>query len=660
MTIAKYQTKISLLFDVELIYKIRSLCCKTGILLGYYDIWNNSEVVLSIKAISSINNISSDKGSSDLVILGIFTLDINGTEFPDCSYNYIRASSFLSSDILLLLNIKLDATNSEDLVSVTDIFKFIDRDISLQSIKIIVYSYKSSMLTNFVKLFEIAYKDLYNAINQLKQKGNLNDLKQNSEFLESEVSDKDLSLFDYYKYQMTRSTNAYFEKQHESRNNLHKNDFQFPIFKVFFICWMTVTSFISYSLLIFGSKFRNYYPFANKNLSMTFKGLAYKFNIQSHWMVLYKILITNCDNFNQNYNAIKILLYSTITSIIVDHIFGILLIYVINSFSMQIFQFMIKIYYYLYNDAIYLQFNWLTSLSELKLNKDLSSFLINLLLEAFQLWRDITNYIFSDIELISSFLKVLSALGGFSIAISFVWDVFNIYTFILYYIYVIFSKLHYINIRAISTFYHLFRGRKWNILRNRVDSTINDTEQLLFGTILFTISIFLYPTVAIFYVNFLFIWVPVFLVNILFYIIIYIASHFPYFLSTMYFIYPDHFNSGLYLRSIGNNYKNQIVLTFFTKYPSASPVFKLFFLEMRSDIQNKLNMSRLLKYIFTGQILYILGSYNPFEGKGFGYSACHTSKFICSSSYNEIPFNAFVDLFIKLLSEYNYFNFLDM
>ncbi|OII78146.1 N-acetylglucosaminyl transferase component family protein [Cryptosporidium andersoni] len=650
MTIIKCQTKISLLFDVELIYKIRSLCYKTGILLGYYDIWNNSEVVLSIKAISSINHISTDKWGSDLVILGIFTLDVNGTEFSDYSY-YIRASSLLCSDILLLLNIKLDATNSEDLVSVTDISKFIDRDISPQSIKIIVYSYKFSILTNFVKSFEIAHKDLHNAINQLKQKGNLDDLKQNSKILEDEVSDKDLSLFDYYKYQMTRSTNTYFEKQYQSRNNLHKDDFQFSIFKVFFTFWMTITSFIPYSLLIFGSKFRNCYPFINKNLSMTLKGLAYKFNMQSHWIVLYNILIIN-DNFNHNYNAIKVLLYSTITSIIIDHIFGVLLIYIINSFSMQIFQFMSKVYYYLYNDAIYLQFNWLAS-SELRLNKDLSSFLISLLFEAFQLWKSITNYIFSDIELIFFFLKLLSAVGGFSIAISFVWDIFNIYTFILYYIYVLFSKLHCINIQAISTFYHLFRGKKWNILRNRVDSTINNIEQLLFGTILFTISIFLYPTVAIFYVNFLFIWVPVFLINILFYVIIYIASHFPYFLSTMYFIYPDHFNSGLYLRSIGSNYKNQIVLTFFTKYPPTSPVFKFFFLEMRSDIQNKLNISRLLKYIFTGQILYILGSYNPFECKEFGYSVCHTSKFICNSLYSEIPFNVFVDLFIKLVNTTN-------
>ncbi|EEA04929.1 N-acetylglucosaminyl transferase component family protein [Cryptosporidium muris RN66] len=652
MTIIKCQTKISLLFDVELIYKIRSLCYKTGILLGYYDIWNNSEVVLSIKVISSINHISTDKWSNNLVILGIFTLDINGTEFSDYSYDYIRASSLLCSNILLLLNIKLDATNSEDLVSVTDISKFIDRDISPQSIKIIVYSYKFSMLTNFVKSFEIAHKDLYNAINQLKQKGNLDSLKQNSNILENKVSDKDLSLFDYYKYQMTRSTNTYFEKQYQSRNNLHKNDFQFPIFKVFFIFWITITSFIPYSLLIFGSKFRNCYPFTNKNLSMTLKGIAYKFNTQSQWIVLYNILIINYDNFNHNYDAIKVLLYSTITSIIIDHIFGVLLIYIINSFSMQILQFISKVYYFLYNDAIYLQFNWLAS-SELRLNKDLSSFLISLLFEAFQLWKSITNYIFSDIELIFFFLKLLSAVGGFSIAISFVWDIFNIYIFILHYIYVLFSKLHCINIQAISTFYHLFRGKKWNILRNRVDSTINNIEQLLFGTILFTISIFLYPTVAIFYVNFLFIWVPVFLINILFYMIIYIASHFPYFLTTMYFIYPDHFNSGLYLKSIGSNYKNQIVLTFFTKYPPTSPVFKFFFLEMCSDIQNKLNISHLLKYIFTGQILYILGSYNPFEYKGFDYSVCHTSKFICNSLYSEIPFNVFVDLFIKLVNTTN-------
>lgn len=41
-------------------------------------------------------------------------------------------------------------------------------------------------------------------------------------------------------------------------------------------------------------------------------------------------------------------------------------------------------------------------------------------------------------------------------------------------------------------------GRKWNVLRQRVDSCDYDTSQLLVGTILFTILLFLVPTTVVF------------------------------------------------------------------------------------------------------------------------------------------------------------------
>ena len=41
-------------------------------------------------------------------------------------------------------------------------------------------------------------------------------------------------------------------------------------------------------------------------------------------------------------------------------------------------------------------------------------------------------------------------------------------------------------------------GRKWNVLRHRVDSCEYDTSQLLAGTVLFTILLFLIPTTLVF------------------------------------------------------------------------------------------------------------------------------------------------------------------
>jgi hypothetical protein len=41
-------------------------------------------------------------------------------------------------------------------------------------------------------------------------------------------------------------------------------------------------------------------------------------------------------------------------------------------------------------------------------------------------------------------------------------------------------------------------GKRWNVLRQRTDSYAYDVDQLFLGTLLFTVSIFLLPTVAVY------------------------------------------------------------------------------------------------------------------------------------------------------------------
>jgi phosphatidylinositol glycan class Q protein len=45
-------------------------------------------------------------------------------------------------------------------------------------------------------------------------------------------------------------------------------------------------------------------------------------------------------------------------------------------------------------------------------------------------------------------------------------------------------------------------GKRYNVLRDRVDSWDYDLDQLLFGTILFTLVAFLFPTVTVYYALF--------------------------------------------------------------------------------------------------------------------------------------------------------------
>jgi phosphatidylinositol glycan class Q protein len=64
------------------------------------------------------------------------------------------------------------------------------------------------------------------------------------------------------------------------------------------------------------------------------------------------------------------------------------------------------------------------------------------------------------------------------------------------------ARIYNWQLTIIISLFHLFRGKKRNILRNRIDSCDYDLDQLLLGTILFTLLFFLLPTVAVFYATF--------------------------------------------------------------------------------------------------------------------------------------------------------------
>ncbi|MEQ2243454.1 hypothetical protein ILYODFUR_007280, partial [Ilyodon furcidens] len=62
--------------------------------------------------------------------------------------------------------------------------------------------------------------------------------------------------------------------------------------------------------------------------------------------------------------------------------------------------------------------------------------------------------------------------------------------------------LYCLKIYGLSSLWRLFRGKKWNVLRQRVDSCSYDLDQLFIGMLLFTILLFLLPTTALYYLVF--------------------------------------------------------------------------------------------------------------------------------------------------------------
>ncbi|PYH61594.1 mismatch repair ATPase MSH2 [Aspergillus niger CBS 101883] len=97
-------------------------------------------------------------------------------------------------------------------------------------------------------------------------------------------------------------------------------------------------------------------------------------------------------------------------------------------------------------------------------------------------------------------LKLNNELAAF-LGDLFLWVIEN-WAVHIYSFYIASARIFNWQLTIIISLFHLFRGKKRNVLRNRIDSCDYDLDQLLLGTILFTVLFFLLPTVIVFYLAF--------------------------------------------------------------------------------------------------------------------------------------------------------------
>ena len=100
-------------------------------------------------------------------------------------------------------------------------------------------------------------------------------------------------------------------------------------------------------------------------------------------------------------------------------------------------------------------------------------------------------------------LIVVSGLCGFTCLLSILCDSFSLATIHIYCFYGYAARLYNFQFHGLCSLWRLFRGKKYNQLKDRVDSYSYSNEQLFLGSISFTILLFLLPTVLLYYLVFL-------------------------------------------------------------------------------------------------------------------------------------------------------------
>ncbi|KAI5361424.1 Putative N-acetylglucosaminyl transferase component [Septoria linicola] len=137
----------------------------------------------------------------------------------------------------------------------------------------------------------------------------------------------------------------------------------------------------------------------------------------------------------------------------------------------------------------------------LKLNNELAKFLGDLFLWVIEYWNGCMTELRPALPYVIRIIGVTSFAGA-SLPISMFSDLLSLLTMHIYCFYIASARIYNWQLTIIISLFHLFRGKKRNVLRNRIDSCDYDLDQLLLGTILFTLLFFLLPTVAVFYATF--------------------------------------------------------------------------------------------------------------------------------------------------------------
>lgn len=138
-----------------------------------------------------------------------------------------------------------------------------------------------------------------------------------------------------------------------------------------------------------------------------------------------------------------------------------------------------------------------------KLNKPLASILGNGIL----LWLNFWSFVFEGLlPLVSGGLgkRLLLVCGhtGLTLQLTLMVDLLNLTTWHSHWVYLYFAKLNRLQFGLFSSLSKLFLGKKINVLRHRVDTCEYDVGQLLLGTLLFTVLVFLVTTNLVFFVFF--------------------------------------------------------------------------------------------------------------------------------------------------------------
>lgn len=248
-------------------------------------------------------------------------------------------------------------------------------------------------------------------------------------------------------------------------------------------------------------------PLALKDISACCQQVHLRLEQFSYYPAQYSLLRDRSNNWSSISvkNSDYIRFYNSLWLVANDVIIGIALGSFINDNARETADFFATVLNEYTIEGLKRMIRWLMSYpGGLKLNTELAAFLGDLFLWVIEYWSGtVIRFTVPHLPMMIYFIG-FSSFAGASMPIAILSDLISLLTIHIYSFYIASARIFNWQLTIIVSLFHLFRGKKRNVLRNRIDNCDYDLDQLLLGTILFTLLFFLLPTVVVFYLTFAF------------------------------------------------------------------------------------------------------------------------------------------------------------
>ncbi|KAH9774471.1 N-acetylglucosaminyl transferase component family protein / Gpi1 family protein [Citrus sinensis] len=185
-----------------------------------------------------------------------------------------------------------------------------------------------------------------------------------------------------------------------------------------------------------------------------------------------------------------------------------------------------------------------------KLNTELAGVLGMISLNAIQIWSTLWFFVDSLLVYLVKGLAILGILFGMTVPAALVRDMILVVTLHVSTLHWMISLLYSQQIQALAALWRLFRGRKCNPLRQRLDSYEYTVKQHIVGSLLFTPLLLLLPTTSVFYLFFTMMNTSISLICMLIEVIISIIHATPYIKIVLWLVRRRRFPAGIWFEIV--------------------------------------------------------------------------------------------------------------